>query len=305
MMQYNYTLIIPHFNIPVLLKRLLESVPHRNDMQVIVVDDCSTHCVGELERVKEEYSWVEWYDCGTNGGGGKARNIGLGHAEGRYVIFADADDFFEKDFDTILDEYSYKNFDMAFFKGTSCDTDTFLPTCRADHLNRFIDSYLNGTDPDAINLRYSFGEPWCRIVSRKMIADEGIKFDETKIHNDTAFSYLTGYHAKKVIVDPRPIYCVTTRKGSVSVTDSEDRILTRIEIFTRKEKFISDKNVDFRVREHYLQMARLLAHGRFRLLSKCHKLMRSMGYSSIHIYKGSIKEFLSIITLRFHNIVFP
>lgn len=304
-MEYNYTLIIPHYNIPTLLKRLLDSVPCRDDLQVIVIDDCSTEGKYELKSLRNEYRCVEWYDCGTNGGGGKARNIGLAHAMGKYLIFADSDDFFEKDFDVILEEYCHKEFDIAFFKGTSRDTDTFQPAGRANHLNRFIDSYLNGTDPYAINLRYSFGEPWCRIVSRKMIADEGIKFDETKIHNDTAFSYLTGYHAKKVIVDPRPIYCVTTRKRSVSVTDSEDRILTRIEIFTRKEKFISDKNVDFRVREHYLQMARLLAHGRFRLLSKCHKLMRSMGYSSIHIYKGSIKEFLSIITLRFHNIVFP
>lgn len=300
-MEYNYTLIIPHYNIPALLKRLLDSVPYRDDLQVIVIDDCSTEGIDEFKSLRNEYSRVEWYDCGTNGGGGKARNKGLELARGRYIIFADADDYFEKNFDSILEEYSRKDFDIAFFKGMSRDTDTFQPADRANHLNNFIDSYLNGTDPYAINLRYSFGEPWCRIVSRKMIADEGIKFDETKIHNDTAFSYLTGYYAKKVIVDPRPIYCVTTRKGSVSVTDSEDRILTRIEIFTRKEKFINDKNVDFRVREHYLQMARLLAHGRFRLLSKCHKLMRSMGYSSIHIYKGSIKEFLSIIKKRLCN----
>lgn len=304
-MDYTYTIIIPHFNIPNLLRRLLESIPRRNDLQIIVVDDNSTEQINEFKLIKKEYRWVEWYDCRINGGGGKARNMGLELARGRYIIFADADDFFEKNLDSILEEYSHKDFDIAFFKGTSRDTDTFQPAGRANHLNRFIDSYLNGMDPDAINLRYSFGEPWCRIVSRKMIADEGIKFDETKIHNDTAFSYLTGYYAKKVIVDSRPIYCVTTRKGSVSVTDSEDCILTRIEIFTRKEKFISDNNVDFIVREHYLQMARLLAHGRFRLLSKCHKLMRSMGYSSIHIYKGSIKEFLSIITLRFHKIVFP
>lgn len=300
-MDYTYTIIIPHFNIPNLLRRLLESIPRRNDLQIIVVDDNSTEQINEFKLLKKEYRCVEWYDCRINGGGGKARNKGLELARGKYIIFADADDYFEKNFDSILEEYSHKDFDIAFFKGMSRDTDTFQPACRANHLNNFIDSYLNGTDPYAINLRYSFGEPWCRIVSRKMIADEGIKFDETKIHNDTAFSYLTGYHAKKIIVDPRPIYCVTTRKGSVSVTDSEDRILTRIEIFTRKEKFISDKNVDFRVREHYLQMARLLAHGRFRLLSKCHKLMRSMGYSSIHIYKGSIKEFLLIIKKRLCN----
>lgn len=41
-MEYNYSLIIPHFNIPKLLRRLLSTVPKREDLQVIIVDDCST-----------------------------------------------------------------------------------------------------------------------------------------------------------------------------------------------------------------------------------------------------------------------
>ena len=40
-MSYNFTLIIPHKNIPTLLQRCIESVPKRNDMQVLIVDDNS------------------------------------------------------------------------------------------------------------------------------------------------------------------------------------------------------------------------------------------------------------------------
>ena len=38
----NYSIIIPHYNIPDLLGRCIKSIPEREDVQVIVVDDNST-----------------------------------------------------------------------------------------------------------------------------------------------------------------------------------------------------------------------------------------------------------------------
>ena len=40
-MSYNYSIIIPHKNIPELLQRCLDSIPKREDIQIIVVDDNS------------------------------------------------------------------------------------------------------------------------------------------------------------------------------------------------------------------------------------------------------------------------
>lgn len=37
----NYSIIIPHKNIPDLLQRCLNSIPRRTDIQIIVVDDNS------------------------------------------------------------------------------------------------------------------------------------------------------------------------------------------------------------------------------------------------------------------------
>ena len=37
----NYSIIIPHKNIPNLLQRCLDSIPNREDVQIIVVDDNS------------------------------------------------------------------------------------------------------------------------------------------------------------------------------------------------------------------------------------------------------------------------
>ncbi len=48
-----FSIIIPHHNIPDLLGRCLRSIPERDDIQVIVVDDNSTDADTYLERVPE------------------------------------------------------------------------------------------------------------------------------------------------------------------------------------------------------------------------------------------------------------
>ena len=44
----NYSIIIPHKNIPNLLQRCLDSIPNREDVQIIVVDDNSDPNIVDL-----------------------------------------------------------------------------------------------------------------------------------------------------------------------------------------------------------------------------------------------------------------
>ena len=65
-MEYNYTIIIPHYNIPKLLCRLLLTIPVRDDGQVIVVDDCSSiETQVKLLKIKAEFPQVEWFSTGS------------------------------------------------------------------------------------------------------------------------------------------------------------------------------------------------------------------------------------------------
>lgn len=301
-MDYTFTVIIPHHNIPALLDRCLKSIPDRDDLQIIVVDDASKEDFKEaIYNVEKKYPRASFLYQKEGGGGGKARNVGLSYATGKYLIFADADDFFEEEFNSILDDYKDKEFDLAFFKGTSRDTDTYRITHRTDHLNRYIDLYNKGQDSNAYNLRYLFGEPWCKIVKRDVVVTNKIRYDETNIHNDTTFGYLVGYYAAHVIVDNRPLYCVTTRSGSVSLTTSDDRILTRVQVYGRAELFFREKNLPIEMKEHYVQMVRLLAHGKFRLLHRCVVCLNNLGYSSCYIYMKLIRSFIDVMLKRLDN----
>jgi glycosyltransferase involved in cell wall biosynthesis len=298
-MAINYTVIIPHHNIPNLLRRCLKSIPQRTDVQVVVVDDCSDEQYKEdLRNVEIENPLITFVKCKQCGGGGKARNIGIEHAVGKYLIFADADDFFNPCFEHVLDDYKNKEFDIAFFKGSSCDTDTYKLTHRADHLNRYIDLYLSGKDAQGKKLRYLFGEPWCKIIKKRIVDENNIKYDETLIHNDTTFGYLIGYYASSILVDNRELYCVTTRNGSVSKQASDDRVLIRTRVYAKAERFFCDHAIKVKLNRHYDQLVQLLYHRKIRLFKNCVDILKDNNFSTLYIIRRMLSSFLMIICRR-------
>lgn len=91
------TVIIPVYNQEKLILRALESIPERDDINVIVIDDGSTDGTWRtLWTAKVKTNAL----IGTrrrNHGVSRARNIGLDYAVGEYVVFLDSDDYFYTD----------------------------------------------------------------------------------------------------------------------------------------------------------------------------------------------------------------
>lgn len=254
-----YTIIIPHKNIPVLLQRCLDSIPKRDDVQIIVVDDNSSPEVVDFENFPgKEREDVQLIFEKEGRGGGYARNVGLKYAKGKWLIFADADDFFNYCIRDVLDEYRNSPYDIVYFKGNSVDTNTYAVTYRAEHLNKWIELYQCDKIRGELMLRYKFGEPWCKLICRELVEKYCIRFDEIPIHNDTKFSYLTGFYAKTVAVDRRAFYCVTTRERSVSVSADKVKELIRIKVFTELSLFLRSNNIPLKENLHFLQLCEFL-----------------------------------------------
>ncbi|MDG4860431.1 bifunctional glycosyltransferase family 2 protein/CDP-glycerol:glycerophosphate glycerophosphotransferase [Streptomyces sp. T-3] len=68
-------------------------------VEVVIVDDCSTDGSFQVaQRLAEEHSGrVRAYQLPENSGaGGEPRNVGIGHTNGRHVMFLDSDDVLER-----------------------------------------------------------------------------------------------------------------------------------------------------------------------------------------------------------------
>lgn len=295
--RYLASIIIPHHNIPGLLRRCLASIPRRDDLQVIVVDDHSDNkYIPELRKIEEDFPRITMLYLEMNGGGGKARNEGLRMAKGRYVLFADADDFFNYCLDQVLDDYQNTDYNIVYFDASSVDTDTYVNAKRAISLHQKITLYRRCPEKAIFQLRYLFGEPWCKMVRREVIEQHGIQFSETIIHNDTKYSYLVGYYCQNAHVDPRAIYCVTDRVGSVSKCSSLDRMFARTQVFAEATVFFQSHGIRLYGLFLYRPLTHFLCHGDMGNAKRCVDIMRSEGMSSKNIINGFITFHMKRLT---------
>lgn len=105
------SIIIPVYNSKERLVECLESVAVQSyeNLEVIIVDDCSTD--GSLEICREyekKYSFIRVYTK-ENEGVSAARNFGLAKAKGEFIQFADSDDMLYPEACSILAGCMEKN----------------------------------------------------------------------------------------------------------------------------------------------------------------------------------------------------
>ena len=109
----NYTIIIPHYNCPDLLNRLLDSIPQRMDLEIIVIDDNSF--LDKRPKVCRNDVKVIQLQAEESKGAGYARNVGIKHAVGEWLLFADSDDYYMNNFVNKLDDFKDSKYDIIFF----------------------------------------------------------------------------------------------------------------------------------------------------------------------------------------------
>ena len=175
----SYSFIIPHYNTPVLLERLLDSIPQRKDIEVIVVDDNSAS--DKKPIVNRTDVNVVYLQAEDSKGAGHARNVGLKQAIGKWLLFADADDYYINNFIEKLDEIKDSKYDIIFF-----DYDTNLSTNK-DGFQKSIAQMLQGGKRAKANFKHSLNAPWNKMYKRRFVMDNNIQFEEIPIQNDAYF----------------------------------------------------------------------------------------------------------------------
>ena len=216
-MTIHYSIIIPHKDIPGLLQRCLDSIPQRDDVEVIVVDDNSDPRKVDFEHFpKWNGEHFHIFHTKEGKGAGYARNVGLDHAQGRWVVFADADDFFTGEFNALLDEMMDAEEDIVFFDYICVMSDDVTKQVKTrTWFRKIISDFLNGKGSES-TFRKFFPMPWCKLVKKELIEQYHIRFSEVKWGNDEFFSAQTGRFAKKIRVSGRIGYALTLREGSLS-----------------------------------------------------------------------------------------
>jgi len=143
------SIVIPTYNASRFMPALLESIFNQavNDMEVIIVDDCSTDNTVEIVT---KYP-VRIIQMETNAGPARARNRGVNEAEGDIIFFLDSDVLVLEGTIKEVEEYFKNNPDVQCIIGICATTPLnsgFVPT----YMAMFEYIHLIGQQYDAVSV---------------------------------------------------------------------------------------------------------------------------------------------------------
>lgn len=235
----NYSIIIPHHNSPEKLERCVNSIPTREDIEVIIIDDNSSSTIVDFERFpgknKENYKILLLKE---GKGAGYARNQGLRHSHGKWIIFSDADDeFYTENLSFVMDKYIDSSVDIVYFNSDVINADTLA----IENSRLEIYKHIDCNHPSDIEwFRYKLTVPWGKFVKKGLLSTYQITFDEVLAGNDVMFSLQSGHFAKQVVVDKTSIYkWYCYKKGNITSMISHEAVTSKFGVALRRFDFLS------------------------------------------------------------------
>lgn len=182
------SIVIPVYNVEAYLRQCLNSVLKSDgaqDCEVILVNDGSTDSSPEICReYTEQYGNVRLVNQ-PNGGLSEARNTGIHHATGKYILFLDSDDFlYEGSLKYILSNIEGSTTDIFLGRAYKYyqDTDTYrlsqkdyVPLAGKKPAEAFL-SLISGND-------FWFAA-WLVIIEREFLLSHNLFFLKGIYHED-------------------------------------------------------------------------------------------------------------------------
>ena len=245
------SIIIPVYNVEAFIERCLKSVEDQdlslNEYEVISVNDGSTDCsLDILNRLSSHYHNIKIISQ-ENKGLSEARNTGLKHATGKYIMFVDSDDWIEKNclkkITTICEE---DQLDLLRICAANCTNDGKIQR-RFSFQDRA--SIMDGRE--VVRKGFYACAPFS--IYRKTFLDENIlRFFPGIYHEDNEFTPRVLYYAKRVEEINDVVYYVYQNPSSITRTVNPKKCFDNIIVAERLLDFASDKDEEWKKLTYHL-----------------------------------------------------
>ena len=187
------SVILPVYNVENYIAQCLESLLSQSlkDFEIICINDGSIdNSLAILNQYKNRDSRII-VKSQNNKGAGAARNLGMQFAKGKYLIFLDADDFFEQEMlEKNVEVLEKDNSDVAVFISRSYDHQTGEFAKRHKSIREKICPAHSPFSPHEIP-KHIFNvfqiAPWNKMFRHSFLKENNIQFQEIQRANDVAF----------------------------------------------------------------------------------------------------------------------
>lgn len=202
------TVIIPVYNVEKYLRESIESIINQTykNLEIILVDDGAKDSSGKIcdEYAKKDNRIIAIHQ--ENKGMSGARNTGLEHATGKYIMFADSDDTFEIDACEKLYKFIEKtNADYVVGNYRNMDEDGTKWEKPVFDINKYVESKLSIEDYNT-SFYIMNSAVWNKIFRKSFLDDLNIKFIEKLPAEDAIFTTYCFMKAKSVYYMPHIMY---------------------------------------------------------------------------------------------------
>ncbi|MGN0488968.1 MAG: glycosyltransferase family 2 protein [Ruminococcus sp.] len=181
------SVIIPVYNYKDLISECIDSVLNQKTKyryEIILVDDGSTDGASEICDTYKKYANVVVIHQKNSGIGG-ARNTGLNHAKGKYIMFVDCDDFVHSDFIEIMMNEAYATNNDIIICGFSLIKKQNGKVVSSREMACSPNNIMGYKEKEDLIMNYP-GLPWNKIYKRETFDDiryvQGLWYEDTITH---------------------------------------------------------------------------------------------------------------------------
>lgn len=228
------SVIVPVYNVEKYLHQCVDSVLGQTyrDLEVILVDDGSTDgCPGICDDYARMDSRVRVIHQ-ENGGLSAARNAGIAHITGEYVLFLDSDDFWDNPdgVGILVQRIGVTNVDVLNFSFKKYNEKSGT---KKRYISRSVTMPINCvTKKDQlrfISKSKGYISSACTKMIRREILSEELNFERDVFSEDIVWSAHLLCVAESMDFLDTDFYCYRQRSGSIShsITDKKCRDVSR------------------------------------------------------------------------------
>lgn len=239
------------------LPKLFGSIPERDGIEIIVVDNSKEPV--SREEIQSDRDIIFLHSAPERHAGG-SRNDGMDVAKGKWLLFADADDYYTDDAFDVYYSMLNTEAEIVYTGMGGVYEDTGEPSNRGDRYAKAVHDYLSGNLSE-LELRLHFSSPCCKMVSHDLVNRHHLRYDEVVASNDMYFSMLTGYYAKSITAVDKITYIATVNRGSLTRRRDYAVSLSRFKVALRYNKFLREHELTRYQSSIMLRYKEVCSHG--------------------------------------------